>query len=179
MSTFVIVNSLIWFTWPLCSLFGTKRQELFVLFPVPFLVLGPKLVLSICWLNDSVVGVNHAFLLCVNTTFFLLGFGFQDGSCAFPPPFFLKKKDCIPSARMNWKDLVPGYPDVVTVFLFVCFPPLKLVYCRYYFAISQDYNSRMHSRNNQVLMNYCVKFALCFILVSSENKTEGTWSTRS
>lgn len=46
---------------------------------------------------------------------------------------------------MYSKDLAPEYPDVILDPP----PPLQLVYGSYYFAVSQAYNSRTHSRNNQ------------------------------
>lgn len=66
---------------------------------------------------------------------------------------------------MYSKDLVPGYPDVVPDFFFT-----SAVHGRYYFVVSQAYNSRIHSRNKQTVMNSNVNLAICFIIVGPENK---------
>lgn len=68
---------------------------------------------------------------------------------------------------MYSKDLVPGYPDVVPDFFFFS---LQLVHGRYYFVVFQAYNSRIHSRNKQTVMNSNVNLAICFIIVGPENK---------
>lgn len=61
------------------------------------------------------------------------------------------------------KDLVPGYPDVTPGCFFFT---LQLVHGSYYFALSQAYNSRTHSRNKQTCKELVHKsynmFHLCW-----------------